>query len=170
MNKQAIRRRPSRLRDLLSLCGCVLVSNLADATPSAPPPNDTCAGAEVIPATGPFPHLTIIRDISAATTSGDPSAPSCITYDPTNLTRSVWYSFTPATSGRYLISSCSDAPTATTVDDTVMAIYHSGNRCAGPLMEIAGGCDDDECGRSGFQAAITADLQARSNYFIVVWR
>ena len=37
-------------------------------------------------------------------------------------------------------------------------------------MEIAGGCDDDECGRSGFQAAITADLQARSNYFIVVWR
>ena len=170
MNKQAIRRRPSRLRGLLSLCGCVLVSNLADATPSAPPPNDTCAGAEVIPATGPFPHLTIIRDISAATTSGDPSAPSCITYDPTNLTRSVWYSFTPATSGRYLISSCSDAPTATTVDDTVMAIYHSGNRCAGPLMEIAGGCDDDECGRSGFQAAITADLQARSNYFIVVWR
>jgi hypothetical protein len=171
MNKQAIRG-ASCLRRLLCLSGCalLLVWNLAEGVPAAPPPNDVCAGAELIPANGPFPHLTVIRDISSATTNGDPAAPSCITYDPTNLTRSVWYLFTPAASGRYLISSCSDAPTATTVDDTVMAIYAAPNRCAGPMVQINGGCDDDTCGRSGFQAAITANLAATSNYFIVVWR
>src|SRR2546425_4894446 len=135
MNKQAIRRRPSYLRAVLCLCGGLLLLNLAKAVPAAPPPNDTCAGAEVIPANGPFPHLTVIRDILSATTNGDPTAPSCITYSPTNLTRSVWYSFRPAASGRYLISSCSDAPTATTVEDTVMAIYGSTSGCAGPLVE-----------------------------------
>src|SRR2546423_6874997 len=171
MNKQAIRRRrPSSLRGLLCLFSCVLVWNLAQAVPSAPPPNDTCAGAEVIAGNGPFPHLTVIRDISSATTNGDPAAPSCITYSATDLSRSVWYSFTPATSARYSISTCSEAPTATTVDDTVMAIYAAPNRCAGPLIEIAGGCNDDTCGRNGLQAAITANLQATSNYFIVVWR
>src|SRR5436190_1425904 len=142
MNKQAISRRPGYLRAVLCLCSWVLQLNFAEALPSAPPPNDTCAGAEVIAGNGPFPHLTVIRDISSATTNGDPAAPSCITYDATNLTRSVWYSFKPAASARYLISSCSDAPTATTVDDTVMAIYSTANGCAGPLLQSAGGCDD----------------------------
>lgn len=170
MNKQAIGRCFSSFRAVLCLCGLGLVLSLAQAVPSAPPPNDTCAGAEVIPANGPFPHRTIIRDISSATTNGDPVAPSCLLYSPTNLTRSVWYSFRPATSSRYQISSCSDAPTATTVDDTVMAIYSSANGCAGPLVQITGGCDDDTCGRNNTQAAIVADLKATSNYFIVVWR
>ena len=170
MNKQAIRRHPNCFQGLLWLCTSALLSNLAQAVLAAPPPNDTCAGAEVIPANGPFPHLTVIRDISSATTNGDPAAPSCITYSPTNLSRSVWYSFKPSASARYLISSCSDAPTATTVDDTVMAIYSTTNGCVGPLLESPGGCDDDTCGRNGLQAAITADLKATSNYFIVVWR
>src|SRR5947207_1645012 len=137
MNKQAIGHRSSDLRAVLCLCVWGLGMNLGQAVPSAPPPNDTCAGAEVIPGNGPFPHLTVIRDISSATTTGDPPAPSCLSYDPTNLTRSVWYSFKPSRSGRYLISSCSDAPTGTTVDDTVMAIYGSTNGCVGPLVQTA---------------------------------
>src|SRR5436309_4759274 len=40
--------------------------------PLAPPANDTCAGAEVIPAAGPFPYTTaLIGDITDATTTGD---------------------------------------------------------------------------------------------------
>src|ERR1041384_5778104 len=144
MKKQAIRG-ASCLRGLLCLGGCALLLlwNLAEGVPAAPQPNESCAWAQLIPGTGPFPHLTVIRDISSATTNGDPAAPSCITYDATNLTRSVWYSFRPAVSGRYLVSSCSDAPTATTVDDTVMAIYAAPNGCPGTsgsqVVEISGG-------------------------------
>ena len=84
-------------------------------TPLAPPTNDLCSGAEVIPGAGPFPYLTAVTsDITDATATGDPPLPSC----QTNVSRSIWYTFTPATNGDYTISSCADGPTATTVDDT----------------------------------------------------
>ena len=41
------------------------------------PANDNCAGAEVIPASGPFPHLTSIVNIAGNTNTGDPTARSC---------------------------------------------------------------------------------------------
>src|SRR5262249_53290061 len=39
------------------------------------PTNDQCAGAAVIPGTGPFPYTTAAYDITDATTAGDPAAP-----------------------------------------------------------------------------------------------
>ncbi|MBS1153016.1 MAG: hypothetical protein H6Q89_4714, partial [Myxococcaceae bacterium] len=109
---------------------------------AAPPPNDLCPGAEGIPASGPFPYLTAtVPNLDEATTS---------TTDPTrtcqpNVSRSVWYTFSPAASGTYAIASCAEAPTASTVDDTVIAIYTSAGGCAGPFTQLAGGCDDDSC-------------------------
>jgi S-layer family protein len=141
-------------------------------TPLVAPANDTCGGAEVIPATGPFPYLTTVTgDITDATSTGDPGVPSC----QTSVSRSIWYRFTPNATAVYTISSCADAPTGTTVDDTVMAIYTSStSNCGGTYTQIPNsadthGCDDDSCAFEALQAVITTRLDAGTSYFIVVW-
>lgn len=140
--------------------------------PLAPPSNDTCAGAEVIPAGGPFPHLTAVTaDITDATVSGDPPLPSCQNL----LSRSIWYTFTPSTTAAYTISSCSSDGTSTTVDDTVIAIYTSTGGCGGTFTEIptggaSDGCDDDSCVSEALQAIITTQLNSGTQYYIVVWQ
>jgi len=134
--------------------------------PSGPaPPNDLCERAELIPGAGPFPYSTLLTaDMSGATTTGDPSAPSC----QASVSRSIWYSFTPATGGRYTFSACADAPTGTTVDDTVMALYAGG--CFG-LTEVAGGCDDDSCASEAAQSVIDGvTLTAGVTYHLGVWQ
>lgn len=141
-------------------------------SPLVAPPNDTCAGAEVIPAAGPFPYLTAVTaDITDANSTGDPGVPTC----QTSVSRSIWYRFTPSATATYTISSCADSPTGTTVDDTVMAIYTSStNNCGGTYSEIPNsvdtdGCDDDTCASEAFQAVITTRLNAGTPYFIVIW-
>jgi hypothetical protein len=135
------------------------------AGPLAAPSNDLCAGAEVIPGDGPFPVFSSTVDLTDATTGGDPPTPSC----QSNISGSVWFAFTPATSGDYSLSVCADAPTATTVEDTVLAIYSSTSACAG-LAELAGGCDDDACGPTGLQSSIgTIALTGGMTYDIVAW-
>jgi hypothetical protein len=138
---------------------------------AAPPPNDNCANAQTIPASGPFPYLTAVVNISAATTNGDPPLLSCSDF----VANSVWYTFTPSATAVYTISTCADAPTATTVRDTVMAIFTSSAGCPGATNEIMGGCmsqgcADDSCGPGGTQAALTTMLLADTKYYIVVWR
>src|ERR1043165_7702627 len=88
---------------------------------SAPPPNDQCFSAEVIPASGPFPYTSFVSAIADATTSGDPPLPPAL--QGLTPSRSIWYSFKPSQGGFYTLSSCRDAPTDTTVVDDVMAIY-----------------------------------------------
>ena len=139
-------------------------------TPLVAPSNDLCSGAEVIPAAGPFPYLTATTDdITDATTVGDPPAPSC----QNNVSRSIWYTFTPSTTASYTISSCADAPTGTTVDDTVIAIYTSAGGCAGPFTEIpsasgSDGCSDDDCVSEALQSFVQTQLNAGTQYYIVV--
>lgn len=122
------------------------------------PANDLCSGAVVIPASGPFPHLTVITDLTLATISGDPPTPSC----QTNISRSIWYRFTPSTTAIYRISTCAQE-TGTTVRDSVMGVYTSPS-CSGAFVEIA--CNDEGCGT---QAALSASLLAGTNYWILVW-
>jgi len=139
--------------------------------PTVAPSNDLCAGAEVIPAAGPFPYLTAITaDITDATATGDPvAAPTCA-FGGGPVSRSIWYKFTPSASGSYTFSSCADAPTGTTVDDTVVAIYTSAGGCAGPFTQVTGGCDDDTCVAEALQSVFTVPLVAGTEYFIVVWK
>ncbi|WP_150107443.1 hypothetical protein [Pedosphaera parvula] len=122
------------------------------------PANDTCAGAEIIPGNGPFPYLTSVADTTLATTAGDPPAPSCNT----NFSRSVWYRFTPNASAVYELSTCAD--TATTIYDTLMAVYTSPSGCSGPYTFVV--CNDNACGT---RAVITATLSAGVTYYIVIW-
>jgi len=145
----------------------VQLSVVRHALPGPAPPNDQCGGAEIIPGAGPFPHLTAITsDIGGATTVGDPPAPSC----QPNVSRSVWYSFTPAAGGRYGFSLCADGPSGTTVDDTVVAIYSETGPCSG-LTQVSGGCDDDSCSSEAAQSRIAGiTLIAGVTYDVVVWK
>jgi hypothetical protein len=133
-----------------------------------PPPNDFCSGAETIPGAGPFPHLTtLIDDVRGARVTGDPTAPSCAVV----VSRSVWYAITPDESANYTFSTCADAPTGTTLDDTVVAVYASDDgTCGGNLSELAGACDDDGCSTEAFQATVTASLEAGTTYYVVAWQ
>ena len=140
--------------------------------PLAPPPNDQCAGAEVINGTGPFPICsTVTADVTDATLTGDPPAPTC----QTNISRSIWYRFTPNVTATYTFATCASDGTSTTVDDTVMAIYTSStSACGGTFTEVpsAGqtdGCGDDECVSESLQARIQTALTGGTTYFIVIW-
>src|SRR3954464_12679232 len=140
---------------------------------SAPPPNDQCFSAELIPPNGPFPYTSFVADIGDATTSGDPPLPPAL--QGLTPSRSIWYAFTPAQAGFYTLSSCRDAPTDTTVVDDAMAIYTSGGGCSGPfvLMPDSGttrGYADESCGPGFHQAAITTRLDTNTTYYVVVWQ
>jgi len=132
----------------------------------AAPPNDTCAGAEIVPGAGPFPYLSGTYDITDATIAGDPPVPSC----QANVSRSVWFRFAPTESGLYSFSLCGDAPTTTTVADTVLAAYSASGSCAG-FSEIGGGCDDDSCSVGDLQSTISSlQLTAGTTVYIVAWQ
>ncbi len=87
------------------------------------------------------------------------------------VSRSVWYTFTPVTSGRYVFSTCAEAPTGTTVDDTVIAVYTSATGCAGPFTEVGGAaCDDDGCGFEDNQSSLGVSLQAGTVYYVLLYK
>ena len=132
----------------------------------AAPSNDACEGAETVPGAGPFPYLSGTYDITDATTAGDPPTPSC----QANISRSVWFRFTPSVTGIYTFSLCGDAPTATTVEDTMLAIYSSPGSCAG-FSEVGGGCDDDSCAIGDTQSVVNGlQLTAGTTYYVVAWQ
>ncbi|MCI0743900.1 MAG: hypothetical protein L0Y58_00705 [Verrucomicrobia subdivision 3 bacterium] len=145
------------------LLSCVLagVAGFSRVADAAGPTNDFCSGAVVIPPAGPFPYFTVPRDIEEATnTVGEPIA-ACQEF----IARSIWYSFTPSANAAYTITTCTDAGTATTVADTVLALYRSSGGCAGVFTSEE--CNDDFC---GFQSSITRQLFADTTYYIVVWQ
>jgi hypothetical protein len=141
--------------------------------PLAPPPNDTCANAIIIPGAGPFPVNTTPVDVTMATTGGDPPTPSCFASG--TLGRTIWYRFTPTVTATYTLTTCSFDGAATTLDDPIMAVYTSTGACAGPFTEIPTsgatvGCNDDGCVDPGaFQPVIVTQLNSGTEYFIVIW-
>src|SRR4026207_1367898 len=58
---------------------------------------------------------------------------------------------------------------ATTVDDTVMAIYTGacGSLTEIPTADATDGCDDDACADEGLQSVIRTQLNGGATYFIV---
>lgn len=148
----------------------VLLS-IAPVTASATPPaNDTCAGAQVITAFGPFPFLTIPVDISQATTTGDFPFSTC----GASQANSVWYTFTPAQTGSYTLSTAA-THTATTVDKTMVVVFTSWDGCAGPAFvlptfaDFTKGCASGGAYAEPGQAIVTAWLETRTQYFIGIW-
>ena len=73
-----------------------------DSSLFAPPANDVCSGAIVIP-DGPYPVTSAVTaGVDQATGAGDPLN-SC---SPPPIENGVWYKWTPAVGGAYSISSC----------------------------------------------------------------
>ena len=138
------------------------------------PANDLCAAAELIPGAGPFPYVTSIVNITTAGDEAIPPAPTCPTATP--ISRSIWFSFTPTTTGSYRFStsasgtsstSFAPAPTLSSVNDTDVAVYSSSNNtCGGTLTQV--GCSDDE--GVSLQSEATATLTAGQTYFVVAWK
>lgn len=157
-----------------AVCTLLMLAGAGGLLRAAGPPGDLCTNATLIPGSGPFPYFTPVLSIAGTTTSGDPAF-SCDTADNSTVVNSLWYRFTPTRTAVYTLSTCSDAPTATTVGDTVMAIFTSANACLGPFDQLTSSClrescGDDSCGPGYLQAAITTRLAVDRDYFILVWR
>jgi hypothetical protein len=135
------------------------------------PANDTVAGAFTIP-DGPYPAAgATVPDITDATAAGDPPTPSC----QTTVSRSVWYRWTPSQTGFYKVSTGSDEGSASTVDDTVLAVYTSTGGDAGPFTEVpttadTDGCDDDSATVESLQSTLASKFTAGTTYYIVIWQ
>ena len=134
---------------------------------AAPPANDLCTGAEPISGSGPFPFSTTTTDLREATTVGDPQHPiECYPGQPWEISRSLWYQFTPATNGLYTVSTKNNG---TTVLDTLLGVYTSAGGCGGPFTLFA--CNDDEGINDAqvLRAALTANFNAGTTYYFIVW-
>ena len=149
--------RRSTVLGLAVLCFSLLASlDLRAAAPA----NDQCSGAETIPSFGPFPWLTsIVTNIQDALTVNDPPPPTnCFGGQ---ISRSVWYQFTPADTALYTVSL---KFTATTMQDTLLGIYTSPAGCSGPFTQYV--CNDDI---GTLQSAVTTNFSAGVTYYMVVW-
>jgi hypothetical protein len=128
----------------------------------AAPANDQPAGAVVIPPSGPFPYQSpVTADITGATRSATDPVPSC----QPNVSKSIWYSFTPTVTATYAFRT-GNPPAATTVPDTVIGVYTG--PVGGPYTELT--CDDNGDGTGGLQSMADADLTAGSRYWVVVFQ
>lgn len=126
----------------------------------AQPTNDDCSAADVV---GTLPWTSSAIDVTSATTTGDPSN-TC----QANRARSIWFTFTPAATGNYYISSCQSDASLSTLPDIVLGIYTAAD-CNGPFTQVA--CDDDACTTLSLQSVINSvNLTANTTYFIVAWQ
>lgn len=144
---------------LIWMCLCLVLVNPFIAQGAQP--FDNCSGAILIPGAGPFPHLTSDLDVSQETTANDPPLPATQGFD-TNITRSVWFKFTPQDGGLYTFSTGPD--TGTRFADSTMALYTSPSGACGSFTLYAHNEDS-----GSLRASISTNLVAGTTYFIVVW-
>lgn len=143
----------------------------------APPVEDTCAGAQVIPGAGPFPYLTTPVDSTDATVGAPeptPAAAPCSLPTPvTDFSRGIWFTFTPAVTAPYTFTTCGTVAPGNTLDDTIIGIF-TGSSCAGPFTQLGTACNDDAgaaCAASGRHSQLAGVvLNAGTTYYIMAWR
>jgi hypothetical protein len=169
--KLIARKAGGRIRRRRPIVLLLLLASFFAIRISAQPSNDTCAGAQVIPASGPFPFVSIPVQVDGATTTDDPSFTSC----GVDIDHSIWYTFTPAESGLYTLSTAASTPTETTVDQTMIAVFTSSGGCAGTftLLPTSSGVTLGCAAANAFaeigQATLATQLTGGTQYFIGVW-
>jgi hypothetical protein len=114
------------------------------------PANDDFDNATVI---GSLPYVVVNLNTANATTQGNDPNTSCGSTSNPKQSRSVWYRYTPATTGNYTIT------TNGSNYDTVLALWTGS---FGSLTDR--GCDDD--GGSGTQSSLTRALTGGTTYYI----
>ncbi len=153
------------LDDLMKVLPASLIVGTASGDPGfAPPANDTCGGAIAIPA-GTYPVLTTTVSLVEATIGGNPGADPtmCIT---TNNT--VWYTFVPAVTSAYKLTTCQVQAAGTTTVDTVLGVFTSTGACAGPFTSV--GCNDEDsaCAGGASRSTVTVNMTAGTTYYVMV--
>jgi hypothetical protein len=139
-----------------TLVGGFLVAGLAAAQPA----NDTCAGAFVVPV--PSPGSTTTSTLATGIDQTAAAVESPFACSSTSVKNSVWFSFSPTTSGVYRLDTCG----STTNYDTVMQVY-SGS-CASLTTLGTLGCNDQGGCIPTNSSSVTLTLTAGVTYFIQV--
>ena len=130
---------------------------MAFGTANAQPANDNCDTATVIPSSAPDPVFTDMVDTSTATLDPDDPLLSCNIIGDGNKT--VWYEWTPDTTGPVNISTfISTTPSGTSELDTAHGMYTGS--CAA-LEEFA-------CVDIGLNDELVVDVEAGTTYRIKV--
>jgi len=151
--QRPLHRRATPSRALLVAFGTLIASLTWTTGAGAQPANDDCATPTVITA---LPFADMLDTTNATTAASDP-VQSCSGDGPSQNSKSVWYSFTPASDGMLT------AFTAGSSYDTVLTVYTSS--CGEVPTEVA--CnDDDKSGSTNAQAAFA--VTAGTTYLIEV--
>ena len=135
---------------------------------AAPPaalaaPSDNLAGATVIPTLGPFPFSDSGTTTTATREAGEDGTCGNFPSDPAISTRSVWYKFTPSTSGWLVVD------TLTSSYDTVLEIY-VGNSAGATYPLVSLNCNDDARPGAVLQSLLSIPVapSAGLSYYIMV--
>jgi uncharacterized repeat protein (TIGR01451 family) len=167
---------------------CVAPEPHPGNAPLAAPPNDDCAGAVVIPSSGPFPYDTAPVDVTDATPqdTDEGLSDACSALNGgTPIDRTVWFSFTPDVAGLYGFDSSycvvGGGAAADNLFDSVITVMDSEAGACPTSSSSSLACDDasgscncytDSCGISGApytdQANVLYPLVAGHTYFIVI--
>ena len=124
------------------------------------PANDTCAGAEVLTlGAGPVTSSTASSiDLTAA---GVEAPFACFS---SSVKNSVWYAFTPATTGFYRVETCGPV----TNYDTVMQMYSGSCAALTSLGGTGVGCNDQGGCIIADASALSLSLTGGTTYYVQV--
>ncbi|CAG1011886.1 Calcium-dependent protease [Anaerolineae bacterium] len=118
--------------------------------PPAVPVNDLFAGAIVMPG----PAVDYTQDIYLSTKSANDPGISCLS-TPTNYNSTVWYRFTPGSSGTASLDTLGSAY------DTVLAVYTG---TVGSLTQVV--CNDDT--PSNLQSSVSFSATSGTTYYVMI--
>ena len=121
------------------------------ACDAVPPPNDECANALPVPASGTSYPL----DTRLASNTGESLPSSCDEGSGVGFVRDIWYAWTPSP-GIARVSTCSTAGF-----DTRLAAYDG---CGGAVVA----CNDDSNGCSGFTSRMYLPADGATTYLVRV--
>lgn len=135
---------------------------------SAQPSNASCATSIAIPSTGPFPYsVPGVNTSGSLFDQGGWSYP-CLTgkgFTPPlpdgAISRTAWFSFTPATTDTYRIDTAGSTPAGEY--DTILEVYTG---ICGSLQLVTNGCNDDT--QTSLQAQKDIVLNSGTTYYISV--
>ncbi len=143
---------------LIKLAGIPLAMLLCGSVYAAPPANDNCDSAAVLPSAAPFPPYTISVDATDATL--DPADPllSCNAAGDDDGNQTVWYVYTPDASGVVDFNTLGSTEAGGGELDTAHGAL-TGN--CGALVEVA-------CVDVGLNDHLNMDVVEGTTYYIKV--
>lgn len=142
---------------LLSIMSGVLLMACGSAF-AAPPANDDCDSAAVLPGSAPFPPYTVSVDATDATLDAADPLLSCNSAGNDDGNQTVWYSYTPDASGWVDINTFGSTEAGGGQLDTAHGAFTGS---CGALIEYA-------CVDQGLNDSLNFEVAAGTTYYIKV--